>query len=242
MTRTRIGVLDLQGGVQEHLEHFRRVGVQAIPVKNSDQFSELAGLVIPGGESTCLRRLLRNFELDRPLLEAHAHGMKLWGTCAGAILMATEILGEEPYFGLIDISIQRNAFGSQLDSFQSVVDVPAVTEVKVPLTFIRAPKIVRTGEGVRVLLRIDDYIAAAETSEVLVTVFHPELTPSTAFHAYFARFCGLPTTETETSRWSRNSWMHFNRIAKVDHDLSPYGIDGEQGNNLRSADGCPTPA
>ena len=90
-----IGVLDLQGGVQEHLEHFRRLGVAAVPVKDPSCFADLVGLVIPGGESTCLRRLIRNFEFDRPLLAAHKAGLKIWGTCAGAILVAAQVVGEE---------------------------------------------------------------------------------------------------------------------------------------------------
>jgi 5'-phosphate synthase pdxT subunit len=210
-----IGVLDLQGGVQEHLEHFRRVGVRASPVKEARHLDGLAGLVIPGGESTCLRRLIDNFGLTGPIRGAHGTGMKLWGTCAGAILLATEIVGETPFLSLIDITVERNAFGSQLNSFHTVVDVPAVLDEAVPLTFIRAPKITRAGRDVCVLLTIDDYIAAAESASVLATVFHPELTPSTAFHRYFACKCGFETPGqggVDPAEWSANAWMHFNRI------------------------------
>lgn len=215
-TRERIGVLDLQGGVQEHLEHFRRLGVAAVPVKSAGQFADLAGLVIPGGESTCLRRLLRNFDIETPLLEAHRQGMKIWGTCAGAILAATDIAGEPPGLGLIDITVARNAFGSQLDSFHACVPIPEISGAPVELTFIRAPKILRTGEGVRILLKLDGYVAAAESADVLVTVFHPELTPNTAFHAYFARKCGIRAMPPAQSPgdWSRTSWMHFSRITR----------------------------
>lgn len=208
-----MGVLDLQGGTQEHLEHFRRVGIDAAPVKEAWQFADLAGLVMPGGESTCLRRLLNNFDLADPLRAAHATGMKIWGTCAGAILIANEIIGEEPFFQFIDISIARNAFGSQLDSFQHTADIPVISPDPVKMTFIRAPKILRAGDGVRVLLRLDDYIAAAENDHVLATVFHPELTPGTAFHAYFARQCGLTpaSAPADDDTWSPNAWMHVNR-------------------------------
>ncbi len=212
-----IGVLDLQGGVQEHLDHLRRLGVAGRPVKRAAELDGLAGLIIPGGESTCLSRLLTIFELRQPIEQAHRDGLKLWGTCAGAILLARENLGETPYFGLIDIAISRNAFGGQLDSFTRAARVPAVAREPVPLTFIRAPKIVRAGSGVRVLLRVDDYIAAAEDDRILVTVFHPELTPSLAFHRYFARKCGLnPDGAADAGLdpdWTPLSWTRFSHRA-----------------------------
>lgn len=208
-----IGVLDLQGGVQEHLDHLWRIGVAGRSVKRAVDLDGLDGLIIPGGESTCLSRLLDIFGLRRDI-EAHYHqGLKLWGTCAGAILLARENIGETPFFGLIDIAVSRNAFGSQLDSFNGQAMVPAVASEPVPLTFIRAPKIVRTGPGVRALLSMDDYIAAAEDDRILVTVFHPELTPSLAFHRYFARKCGLsPTGDDATGLdpgWTPQSWVRF---------------------------------
>ncbi len=209
----QIGVLDLQGGVQEHLEHLRRAGIGGKPVKYAEDFAGLAGLIIPGGESTCLARLLHIFGIDEVILREHQRGLKLWGTCAGAILLASHNLGDTSYFGLIDIDIARNAFGSQLDSFTREACVPQVAAEAMPLTFIRAPKITRAGNDVTVLLRIDDYIAAAENSDVLVTVFHPELTPSLAFHRYFARKCGLHPPDKDPSTgnepWDRKSWMRF---------------------------------
>jgi 5'-phosphate synthase pdxT subunit len=143
-------------------------------------------LIIPGGESTCLSRLIRIFNLETCIIDAFKRGMKVWGTCAGAILLANSILGEKPHLRLIDIDIERNGFGSQLDSFCIEAKIPAVSQEAVPLTFIRAPKICRTGENVRILLQFPDYIAAAEDDQVLVTVFHPELTPCPAFHRHFA--------------------------------------------------------
>jgi 5'-phosphate synthase pdxT subunit len=208
-----LGVLDLQGGVQEHLDHLRRIGVAARTVKRAAELAGLAGLIIPGGESTCLARLLKLFGLDEAIGRAHGGGLRLWGTCAGAILLAGENVGETPFLGLIDIAVSRNAFGSQLDSFNREVMVPAVAREPIPLTFIRAPKIVRAGDGVRVLLRLDDYIAAAEDDRILVTVFHPELTPSLAFHRYFARKCGLEIEAVDAARldpgWTPQSWMRF---------------------------------
>jgi len=208
-----IGVLDLQGGVQEHLDHLRRVGVAARPVKRAADLVGLAGLIIPGGESTCLARLLSIFGLDAAIRQAYDQGLKLWGTCAGAILLARENVDETPCLGLIDIAVSRNAFGSQLDSFHREALAPAVAREPIPLTFIRAPKIVRAGEGVRVLLRLDDYIAAAEDDRILVTVFHPELTPSLAFHRYFARKCGLNVADDDDAGldpdWTPLSWTRF---------------------------------
>ena len=212
-----VGVLDLQGGVQEHLDHLRRLGVPGRSVKRAAELEGLAGLIVPGGESTCLSRLLTIFDLREPIEQAYRGGLKLWGTCAGAILLARENLGETPYFGLIDIAVSRNAFGSQLDSFNRAALVPVVAREPVPLTFIRAPKILRVGSGVRVLLQLDDYIAAAEDERILVTVFHPELTPSLAFHRYFARKCGLNPVGTDDAgldpNWTPLSWTRFSSHA-----------------------------
>jgi len=189
-----IGVLDLQGGVHEHLEHLESLGVAYKRVKQAKDFADLAGLIIPGGESSCLARLLNIFEIKDVILQAHHRGIKIWGTCAGAILLANKVIGESPCLSLINITIERNSFGSQLDSFVCESIIPAVSAEPVPLTFIRAPKIIDVGPDVNVLLKIDDYIAAAENESVLVTVFHPELTGCLAFHRYFAMKCGLRIT------------------------------------------------
>ena len=212
-----IGVLDLQGGVFEHLDHFRRLGIEARPVKTERDFEGLAGLVLPGGESTCLARLLFIFGLDDVITRRFHEGMKLWGTCAGAILLARRVRGEKAHLGLIDIEIERNSFGSQLDSFACDACVPKVAAESLPLTFIRAPKLLTVGEGVEVLLRIGDFIAAAESAGILVTVFHPELTGCLSFHRYFAGKCGLaPRSESGGDidpSWDRTSWM---RLARID--------------------------
>jgi 5'-phosphate synthase pdxT subunit len=207
-----IGVLDLQGGVVEHLEHLAALDVPARRVKKASDFDGIAGLIIPGGESTTLSRLLKRYCLDSEIKDRFRAGLKLWGTCAGAILLAREVVGETPHLGLMDISIQRNAFGSQLDSFNLRVDIPALHETAVPMTFIRAPKITRLGEGVSSLLQIDDYHAAAEDPNILITIFHPELTPHLAFHRYFARKCGIPVQEDgepSDERWRTNSWVSY---------------------------------
>ncbi len=207
-----IGVLDLQGGVCEHLDHLLRLGIDARPVKQTADFEGLAGLILPGGESTCLARLLRIFDIGPVITRKYQEGMKLWGTCAGAIILAGTLTGEEPHLGLIDIEVQRNSFGSQLDSFACEASIPRISPEAVPLTFIRAPKILRAGKGVEVLLRMGDFIAAAESPGVLVTVFHPELTGCLAFHRYFARKCGLQpgTTGTDVDHsWNMTSWTQL---------------------------------
>ncbi len=212
-----IGVLDLQGDVVEHIDHVERLGIQAVRVKEPSDFMYLAGLIIPGGESTCLSRLLNIFGIREIILKEFQRGLKIWGTCAGTILLAGTVTGNSPSLGLIDIEVQKNAFGSQLDSFVSEAVVSCVAPNPIPLVFIRAPKITRVGADVRVLLHQGDYIAAAESSDVLVTVFHPELTPSLAFHRYFAMKCGLkPTMDEELSMvdhtWNSRSWTRYTRL------------------------------
>jgi pyridoxal 5'-phosphate synthase pdxT subunit len=211
-----IGVLDLQGDVVEHLDHLERLGVVARRVKEPSHLHDLRGLIIPGGESTCLSRLIKIFGIDTAITEACERGVKIWGTCAGAILLATRIVGEKPYLGLIDMEIERNSFGSQLESFAATASIPRVASEPVPLTFIRAPKIRSVGPGVEILLQMDDYIAAAETGGILATVFHPELTNNLAFHRYFSRKCGLAAEESPPLAdltWTPTSWTRHSRIA-----------------------------
>ena len=214
-----IGVLNLQGGVVEHLDHLERLGIPCIPVKDPTDFRKLSGLIIPGGESTCMSRLMRIFGIEEVILREFKRGMKIWGTCAGTILLASSIVGEPAHLSLIDIEIERNSFGSQLDSFVSEACIPQVAPHLLPLTFIRAPKILRVGEGVNVLLRMEDYIAAAESPNVLVTVFHPELTGCVAFHRYFARKCGFHPLDHKRipaidPAWSNKSWTRQARITR----------------------------
>jgi 5'-phosphate synthase pdxT subunit len=210
-----IGVLDLQGDVFEHLDHLQRLGIEGRSVKQINDFDGLAGLILPGGESTCLARLLRIFDIEPVIVRKYHEGMKLWGTCAGAILLARSLTGEAPHLGLIDIEVQRNGFGSQLDSFACEAVIPKISPKPVPLTFIRAPKILKVGEGVEIMLCIDDFIAAAESADVLVTAFHPELTACLAFHRYFASKCGLqPRAEQPVldPSWNMTSWTRYARV------------------------------
>jgi len=212
-----IGVLDLQGGVHEHLDHLERLGIAHKKVKRESDFSDLAGLIIPGGESSCIAKLLNIFGIKKTILNAHRGGMKIWGTCAGAILLAKKVINETPCLGLIDMEIERNSFGSQLDSFYKEALIPTIAREPIPLTFIRAPKITKVGKGVQILLKIDDYIAAAESENILVTVFHPELTGCLALHRYFALKCGLKPAAAITNNvdplWESHSWTRLTRIA-----------------------------
>jgi len=185
-------------------------------VKEPRDLTGLAGLIIPGGESTCLGRLLRIFGLDEAIAQHYQEGMKIWGTCAGAILLARIVRGEMPFLGLVDMEVERNSFGSQLDSFTDQALIPEISPLALPLTYIRAPKIVRVGPDVRVLLEKDGFIAAAESAGALVTVFHPELTPCLAFHRYFARKCRLvPLNEASVPdldpTWDLTSWTGLAR-------------------------------
>lgn len=190
-TKIKIGVLALQGSFAEHIEHIKLIGVQAKLIKYADELADLAGLIIPGGESTCMYRLLKQSNLDRAIRIAYTSGLKIWGTCAGAILLANNIINDMnlTLFKFIDITIIRNAFGSQLNSFSDSAYVPVVSQKPVPLTFIRAPQISKVGPDVKILLQMENYIAAAENNQILVTIFHPELNSDLSFHQYFARKC-----------------------------------------------------
>lgn len=214
MARDKIGVLDLQGGVHEHVNHFNAIGLEVVRVKKAEQLNDLAGIVLPGGESTCMIRLLNIFDMTEKLKEAYADGMKIWGTCAGTILIANKIANNEPYLELMDIEVERNAFGYQVDSFNSVASIPQVSENPIELTFIRAPKIISAGRDVTILLKMEDYIAACENETCLATVFHPELTPSLAFHQYFAKKCGLEIKTDALASIDRTSWMRHARITE----------------------------
>lgn len=185
----RIGVLALQGGVPEHLGHLERLGIEGRRVRRAAELEGLEGLILPGGESTAIGSLLAADGMVAALRDFSAH-RAVWGTCAGMILMAREVSGGRPVLSLMDIAVERNAFGRQLDSFEEPLAVDALRGdggQPFPGVFIRAPRIARAGPSARVLAKLADGTAvAAQEGCLLATAFHPELTGDLRFHAYFA--------------------------------------------------------
>lgn len=186
----KIGVLSLQGGVQEHLNHLRELGAEAAEVKKAEDLEGLQGIILPGGESTTIGKLLRDTGLMKPLKKLIESGIPVWGTCAGMILLAKTIdNGENSHLGLMDIVVRRNAYGTQADSFLVEEHIEKVSENPIPLVFIRAPYIISTGENVEILHKVDGNIVAAKENNMLVTSFHPELSDNLQFHKYFLSMC-----------------------------------------------------
>ena len=187
----RAGVLGLQGDFREHLDTFQRLGTEAIDVRRPEQLDEIDALVIPGGESTTIGKLAAHYGFIPKLKERAAQGMSIWGTCAGAIFIARDVPGHpHPLAELMDITVRRNAFGRQLDSFEADLDVPALGAEPFHAVFIRAPLIERVGPEVEVLSTLDregPTIVAARQGRLLATSFHPELTHDGRFHEYFLK-------------------------------------------------------
>ena len=187
----RIGVLALQGAFIEHKNVLARLGVQPVEVRLPEHLEGLAGLIIPGGESTTIGLLAQKWGLLEPLREFARSGRPLWGTCAGMILLAKEVVDGvpgQPILGLMDITVRRNAFGRQVDSFEADLAVPVLGDPPFPAVFIRAPVIERVGAGVDVLASLDDGTAVAvQQGNLMATAFHPELTADVRFHRYFLK-------------------------------------------------------
>jgi 5'-phosphate synthase pdxT subunit len=185
---TTIGVLALQGDFSEHAAMLRRLRVDAREVRSAEQLKGLDGLIIPGGESTTFGRLIEDFRLYEPLVAFVRSGTPTWGTCAGMIVLAREIAGaEEPIVPLLDVTVRRNAFGRQLDSFETEVSVPVLGDQPVHGVFIRAPIVERVGEGVDVLATLDNgRIVAVRERNIVATAFHPELAGDPRFHRLLA--------------------------------------------------------
>lgn len=184
----RIGVLAVQGAFAEHIDMLRSLGVEAVPVRLPQDFDGLAGLILPGGESTTMRKLIDRWDLRRPILSLADSGAPIFGTCAGMILLATEISdGDAPVLPLLDITVQRNAFGRQLESFEAELDVPLLGDQPVHGVFIRAPIVERVGDGVDILAELDDgRVVAVRRGGVIATAFHPELAGEARFHRLVA--------------------------------------------------------
>jgi len=188
-----IGVLALQGDFVEHIQILRQLGPDVREVRLPDHLDNLDGLIIPGGESTTIGKLAALYGLMEPLRQ-FSQSHPVWGTCAGAIFLSKDAHRQQPLLGLMDITVQRNAFGRQVDSFEVDLRIPVLQEPNRPFRaiFIRAPIIERVGEGVDVLARLEedgssrsDRIVAARQQNLLASSFHPELTEDTRFHQYF---------------------------------------------------------
>ena len=191
----KIGVLALQGAFIEHEKMLQRLGVEAVEVRLPKDLEGCAGVIIPGGESTTIGKLAVQYNLIEPLREMAQAGMPLWGTCAGMIFMAKAVEREgrdQPLLGLMDVTVERNAFGRQVDSFEANISIKGVDGDKpFHAIFIRAPLIEAVGDGVDVLARVEkddrEVIVAAQQGNLLATSFHPELSNDDRFHRYFVK-------------------------------------------------------
>jgi 5'-phosphate synthase pdxT subunit len=201
----KIGVLALQGAFIEHVKILNSLGIEAVEVRLPEDLEGIEGLIIPGGESTTIGKLAEKYGLMKPLREFAAE-KPVWGTCAGMIFMAKDIGKEEPYLGLMDIVVERNAFGRQVDSFEVELTVPALDNGQIqPFigVFIRAPRLVSVDNeaGAECLARLEDgTIVAARQHKWLVTSFHPELTGDPRFHCYFLTLFDDTKSEPKSSR------------------------------------------
>jgi pyridoxal 5'-phosphate synthase pdxT subunit len=176
----------LQGDVVEHIAAMQRAGADAIEVKNVADLDRVDGLIIPGGESTTVMKLLDRFKLGEPIVRRTKGGMPLWGTCMGMIVVARDVVGlQQPTLDLIDISVRRNAFGRQNDSAEVDMAIPALGDRPFPAIFIRAPWIERTGPAVELLAQRDGHGVMVREKNVLGTSFHPELSTDERVHRYF---------------------------------------------------------
>ncbi|MGD0806248.1 MAG: pyridoxal 5'-phosphate synthase glutaminase subunit PdxT [Anaerolineales bacterium] len=193
----KIGVLALQGDFSEHVSKLSCIGVSPVEVRLPSDLEGLSGAILPGGESTTFRKLAASYGLIEPL-RAFGKNHGLWGTCAGAIALAKHIGGEDPILGLMDITIERNAFGRQVDSFETDLDIPALSSPNLDShrlfhgVFIRSPMIQKTGPGVEILARLSDgTIVAARQRRWLATCFHPELVDDDRLYRLFQNMIAL---------------------------------------------------
>ena len=185
---TTIGVLALQGAVAEHMEHLNRLGnVRGVLVKTEAQLQAVDGMSRRGGESTTMGKLLHEYGMMQLLRDSIMADMPVWGTCAGMILLSKHIVKQDwSYLDVLDASVRRNAYGSQLHSFQTTRVIEKVSGTRIPLVFIRAPYIEQVGPQAEILLELDGHVVAVEQQHILATSFHPELTSDLTMHRYFA--------------------------------------------------------
>jgi len=182
----RVGVLALQGGVVEHLTALRRLGVAASAVKSEAELAAVDALIVPGGESTTVIRLLDRFRLAEPIVARVRRGMPIWGTCMGMILLAHDIVElEQPSLDLLDVTVRRNAFGRQLASAEVPLSIPRLGIERFPAVFIRAPWIERVGSEVEILAEYEAHPVCVRQGHILASAFHPELTDDLRVHQAF---------------------------------------------------------
>lgn len=184
-TAPTVGILALQGSVIEHESMLRKIGVNTLRVLKPEHLEQIDGIILPGGESTTLGKLLNLFSLAEPLKAKIENGLPVFGTCAGLILLAKEIEGEEPHLGVMDIRVRRNAYGRQIDSFIAHEVIEEFSPLPLELVFVRAPAIEKTFGKAKVLKELNGRIIAARQNNMLVTSFHPELTDDETVHRYF---------------------------------------------------------
>ena len=182
----KVGILALQGDFREHLLVLRHLGVGPIEVRTADQLAEVEALIIPGGESTTIGKLARSHELVEPIRERASNGMPVMGTCAGMIVMATGVDDGEPLFSLMDVSVRRNAYGRQVDSFEADVNVEGIDD-PVRAVFIRAPWVERIAKDVRILAEYGGRPVVLEQANLVAAAFHPELAGESRLHDYFLK-------------------------------------------------------
>lgn len=191
----KIGVLALQGDFQEHCQVLKRIGVECREIRLPEDLSGIDGLIIPGGESTTVGKLATTFGLLEPLRDL-SKSIPLWGTCAGLVFMARDVGHDQPILGIMDMVVQRNAFGRQVDSFEEDLDIKGIPDGPFHGVFIRAPIIQDVGPDVEVMCRVrDKRIVAARQGRLLVTAFHPELTEDDRLHRYFLSMAANTATK-----------------------------------------------
>ena len=190
MSQLCVGVLALQGAFREHVAAVTRLGATAREVRQLKDIDGIDALIIPGGESTTMGKLLNEWNMLEPLRQRILDGMPVYGSCAGLILLCREIENsDQPRLGVLDATVRRNAFGRQVDSFETDLNIPEIGADPIPAVFIRAPVITGVGAGVTVLSEVKGQAVAVRQNNILATSFHPELTPDTRMHSYFLSFC-----------------------------------------------------
>lgn len=191
MSQLCVGVLALQGAFREHVAAVASLGATAREVRQLKDIEGIDALIIPGGESTTIGKLLNEWNMLEPLRQRILDGMPVYGSCAGLILLCRDIENsDQPRLGVLDATVRRNAFGRQVDSFETNLSIPEIGAPPLPAIFIRAPVITGVGAGVKVLAEVDGQAVAVRQNNILATSFHPELTPDTRMHSYFLSFCG----------------------------------------------------